>query len=182
MADGIGKRRIESLWFIVNEGRHSGEKGAALLELVASMPLLAVLSVALGTAFVFGVRAYLFLMSDWALQEQVGYAMERMVMDLRYAEDAKIEGNRLKVHCREVSGHLDWFVYERTNETAPRIRRSGQPLTGQSTLGKIKMKEFEARFADAREQAVFLRLVGENTLTGQTYELETMVTLMGKTP
>ena len=94
----------------------------------------------------------------------------------------KIEGNRLKVHCREVSGHLDWFVYERTNETAPRIRRSGQPLTGQSTLGKIRMKEFEARFADAREQAVFLRLVGENTLTGQTYELETMVTLMGKTP
>ena len=166
----------------MSDGRHAGEKGAALLELIASVPLIAVLSVALGTAFIFGVRAYLFLMSDWALQEQVGYAMERMVMDLRYAEDAKIEGNRLKVRCREVGGPLYWFVYERTNDTVPRIRRDSQPLTGQSTLGKIKMKEFEARFADAREQAVFLRLLGENTLTGQTYELETMVTLMGKRP
>ena len=166
----------------MSDGRHAGEKGAALLELIASVPLIAVLSVALGTAFIFGVRAYLFLMSDWALQEQVGYAMERMVMDLRYAEDAKIEGNRLKVHCRELGGPLYWFVYERTNDTVPRIRRDSQPLTGQSTLGKIKMKEFEARFADAREQAVFLRLLGENTLTGQTYELETMVTLMGKRP
>lgn len=166
----------------MSDGRHAGEKGAALLELIASVPLIAVLSVALGTAFIFGVRAYLFLMSDWALQEQVGYAMERMVMDLRYAEDAKIEGNRLKVRCRELGGPLYWFVYERTNDTVPRIRRDSQPLTGQSTLGKIKMKEFEARFADAREQAVFLRLLGENTLTGQTYELETMVTLMGKRP
>ena len=166
----------------MSDGRHAGEKGAALLELIASVPLIAVLSVALGTAFIFGVRAYLFLMSDWALQEQVGYAMERMVMDLRYAEEAKIEGNRLKVRCREVGGPLYWFVYERTNDTVPRIRRDSQPLTGQSTLGKIKMKEFEARFADAREQAVFLRLLGENTLTGQTYELETMVTLMGKRP
>ena len=166
----------------MSNGRHAGEKGAALLELIASVPLIAVLSVALGTAFIFGVRAYLFLMSDWALQEQVGYAMERMVMDLRYAEDAKIEGNRLKVRCRELGGPLYWFVYERTNDTVPRIRRDSQPLTGQSTLGKIKMKEFEARFADAREQAVFLRLLGENTLTGQTYELETMVTLMGKRP
>ncbi len=166
----------------MNDGRHTGEKGTALLELVASMPLIAILSVALGTAFIFGVRAYLFLMSDWALQEQVGYAMERMVMDLRYAEEAKIEGNRLKIHCREVGGPLDWFVYERTNEPIPRIRRNSQPLTGQSTLGKIRMKEFEAKFADAREQAVFLRLVGENTLTNQIYELETMVTLMGKTP
>ena len=155
------------------------EKGAALLELVASMPLIAALVVALGTAFVFGVRAYLFLMSDWALQEQVGYAMERMVMDLRYADDAKIEGGVLKIHCREVGGPLQWVLYERTNETVPRIRRGSQPLTGQSTLGKIAMEEFRAEIGT---QDVFVRLAGKNMLTGQTYTLETMVKLMGKTP
>ncbi len=146
------------------------------------MPIIAILSVALGTAFIFGVRAYLFLMSDWALQEQVGYAMERMVIDLRYAEEARIEGGCLKIRCREVGGPLQSVVYERTNETVPRIRRDSQPLTGQSTLGKIGMEEFEVRFFDAHEQAVFLRLVGKNMLTGQIYALETMVTLMGKTP
>ena len=155
------------------------ERGAALFELVASMPLVAALSVALGTAFAFGVRAYLFLMSDWALQEQVGYAMERMVMDLRYAEDAKIEGGDLKIRCREVGGPLRWVTYERTNETVSRIRRDSQPLTGQSTLGKIAMEEFQAEIGT---QTVFLRLVGKNTLTDQSYALETMVTLMGKAP
>ena len=107
------------------------------------MPIIAILSVALGTAFIFGVRAYLFLMSDWALQEQVGYVMERMVIDLRYAEEARIEGGCLKIRCREVGGPLQSVVYERTNETVPRIRRDSQPLTGQSTLGKIGMEEFE---------------------------------------
>lgn len=167
----------------MTSGTRTRERGAALLELVVSMPLFAALFVALGTAFVFGVRAHLFLLSDWALQEQVGYAMERMVADLRYADDAEIEGHRLRIHCRGVSGPLQWVSYERTNEAVPRIRRDSQPLTGQSTLGQIKMKEFEAKWDDdARRRAVFLRLAGENTLTGQTYALETMVTLRGKTP
>ena len=156
------------------------EKGAALLELVASMPLIAMLAVAVGTTFIFGVRAYYFLMSDWALQEQVSYAMERMVTDLRYAQDAKIENGRLKIYGREVSGPLRWVTYERTNETIPRIRRDSQPMTGQSTLGQIGMEEFQAELVGTR--AVFLRLAGKNLLTGQSYSLETMVPLMGKSP
>ena len=155
------------------------EKGAALLELVASMPLIAALVVALGTAFVFGVRAYLFLMSDWALQEQVGYAMERIVMDLRYADDAKMEGNRLLIHCREIGAPLKWVEYERTNEAVPRIRLGDQPLTGQSTLGKIAMEDFHV---EVGTQTVFVRIAGKNLLTDQSYALETMVTLKGKTP
>ena len=155
------------------------EKGAALLELVASMPLIAALVVALGTAFVFGVRAYLFLMSDWALQEQVGYAMERIVTDLRYAEEAKMEGNRLLIHCREIGAPLKWVEYERTNEAVPRIRLGDQPLTGQSTLGKIAMEDFHV---EVGTQTVFVRIAGKNLLTDQSYALETMVTLKGKTP
>lgn len=175
---GRGKRPIESSWFIMSDGGRVGQKGAALLELIASAPLIAALIVALGTAFAFGVRAYLFLLSDWALQEQVGYAMERMVTDLRYAEDAKIEDDRLRIYCREVSGPLRWVAYDRTNETIPRIRLDSQPLTGQDRLGEIAMEEFKAEMVDS--QTVFLRLVGKNTLTGQSYALETMVRMMGK--
>ena len=145
----------------------------------ASMPMIAALSVALGTAFIFGVRAYIFLMSDWALQEQVGYAMERMVMDLRYAEKAQIEGNRLRIYCRGVGGSVRLVVYERTNETVPRIRCDSQPLTGQSTLGKIAMEDFHV---EVGTQTVFVRIAGKNLLTDQSYALETMVTLKGKTP
>lgn len=149
------------------------------MELIASMPLIAILLVALGTAFVFGVRAYLFLMSDWALQEQVGYAMERIVTDLRYAEEAKMEGNRLLIHCREIGAPLKWVEYERTNEAVPRIRLGDQPLTGQSTLGKIAMEDFHV---EVGTQTVFVRIAGKNLLTDQSYALETMVTLKGKTP
>ena len=163
----------------MSDNRRKREKGAAFLELIASMPLIAILLVALGTAFVFGVRAYLFLMSDWALQEQVGYAMERIVTDLRYAEEAKMEGNRLLIHCREIGVPLKWGEYERTNEAVPRIRLGDQPLTGQSTLGKIAMEDFHV---EVGTQTVFVRIAGKNLLTDQSYALETMVTLKGKTP
>ncbi|MBQ9634549.1 MAG: hypothetical protein IJR37_05995 [Schwartzia sp.] len=163
----------------MSDNRRKREKGAAFLELIASMPLIAILLVALGTAFVFGVRAYLFLMSDWALQEQVGYAMERIVTDLRYAEEAKMEGNRLLIHCREIGAPLKWVEYERTNEAVPRIRLGDQPLTGQSTLGKIAMEDFHV---EVGTQTVFVRIAGKNLLTDQSYALETMVTLKGKTP
>ncbi|MBO4853283.1 MAG: hypothetical protein J5477_06605 [Schwartzia sp.] len=155
-------------------GRFGGESGAGLMELVVAMPLVVLLSAALAAAFAFGLRAYLFLLSDWALQEQVSYAMERMTTDLRYAEDAKIENGRLRILCRAVSGSPQWVAYERTQEARPRIRRDSQPLTGESTLGEIVMRSFEAERIDAK--TVFLRLVGENLLTGQTYELETAVT------
>lgn len=155
------------------------EKGAALLELVASMPLIAALAAAVGTTFIFGVRAYYFLMSDWALQEHVSYAMERIVTDLRYAEDAKNEGGCLKIRCREVGGPVQTVTYERTNETVPRIRRDSQPLTGQSTLGQIAMEDFHVEVGGP---SVFLRLAGKNLLTGQTFTLETRVPLMGKAP
>lgn len=163
----------------MSDNRRKREKGAAFLELIASMPLIAILLVALGTAFVFGVRAYLFLMSDWALQEQVGYAMERIVTDLRYAEEAKMEGNRLLIHCREIGAPLKWVEYEQTNEAVPRIRLGDQPLTGQSTLGKIAMEDFHV---EVGTQTVFVRIAGKNLLTDQSYALETMVTLKGKTP
>ena len=154
------------------------EKGTGVLELVAAMPLIVFLLAALGTVFVFGVRAYLFLLSDWALQEQVGYAMERMAADLRYAEDVKMEGGRLQVLCRATSEPAAWVVYEATQESWPRMMRGGQPLTGQSTLGKIVMRQFTAK--PIGDRAVLLRLVGENLLTGRTYELETAVTWTGK--
>ena len=159
---------------MIRGGRCGEEKGAGLLELVAAMPLVVLLSAALATAFAFGLRAYLFLLSDWALQEQVSYAMERMAADLRYAEDAKIENGKLRVFCRAVSGSPQWVEYERTREARPRIRRDSQPLTGESTLGEISMQRFEAERIGGR--TVFLRLVGENLLTGRTYELETAVT------
>ena len=148
------------------------------MEIAVATPLLALLCVAIGTVFVFGVRAYALVLSDWSLQEQVGYAMERMTADLRYAENAKVQDGKLRVLCRESSGAAHWVEYERTAETQPRIRRDSQPLTGQSTLGAIGMKTFEAEIVG--ERTVFLRLVGENQWTGQAYELETAVTWTGK--
>ena len=159
-------------------GLCGNEKGTGFLELVAAMPLIVLLVAALGTTFAFGVRAYLFLLGDWALQDQVGYAMERMTTDLRYAEDVKLDGGRLRVLCRAANGPAAWVVYEATRESWPRMMRDSQPLTGQSTLGKIVMRQFASKFVGDR--TVLLRLIGENLLTGRTYELETAVTWTGK--
>ena len=76
------------------------------------------------------------------------------------------------------AGPTAWVVYEATQESWPRMMRGGQPLTGQSTLGKIVMRQFTAK--PIGDRTVLLRLVGENLLTGRTYELETAVTWTGK--
>ncbi len=144
------------------------------------MPMMVMLIAALGTVFAFGVRSYLFLMSDWALQEQVGYAVERMASDLRYAEKVLIADGRLKVYYRPGSGGAQWVEYEKTRERYPRIMRDDQPLTGQSILGLIAMRDFELEMVGMK--TVFLRLEGENTLTGRKYELETAVTWPGEGP
>ncbi|MBQ9377031.1 MAG: hypothetical protein IJU05_04425 [Schwartzia sp.] len=157
---------------------HAEERGQGLLELLVSMPLVAVLLIALGTAFAFGVRAYVFLLGDWELQKQVAFAMERMTTDLRYAEDVTVTGDTLRVFCRMTSEAPQRIVYERTSETLPRMMRDHQPMTGESSLGTIAMTRFTAEAVGAR--TIFLRLGGENRLTGHTYELETAVTWTGK--
>ena len=159
-------------------GARGGEKGSGVIGLIAAMPLIGLLFAAFGVTFVFGVRAYLFLLSDWALQEQVGYAMERMMTDLRYAEDVRLDGGRLKVFCSAADGPAAWVVYEKTQETQSRIMRDSQPLTGHSVLGPIAMREFRAERVGDR--TVLLRLIGENLMTERTYELETAVTWTGK--
>ncbi len=154
------------------------EKGAGLLELVAAMPLIAILFAGIGTAFAYGFHAYICLLSDWTLQEQVGYAMECMTADLRYAEDVKIDDGKLRVFCRAAGGPAEWVRYEKTRETSARIMKDGQPLTGQSTMGTITIERFEIEIPF--ERTVVIHLAGKNQLTDQTYELETAVTWTGK--
>ncbi|MBR5381589.1 MAG: hypothetical protein IK136_03100 [Oscillospiraceae bacterium] len=157
---------------------HAEERGQGLLELLVSMPLVVILLIALGTAFAFGVRAYVFLMGDWELQKQVAFAMERMTTDLRYAENATVSGDTLRVLCRMTNETAQWVEYTRTTEDMPRMMRSSQPMTGESSLGSIAMTRFTAETVGPR--TIFLRLCGENRLTGHTYELETAVTWTGK--
>ena len=142
------------------------------------MPLVVILLIAMGTAFAFGVRAYVFLLGDWELQKQVAFAMERMTTDLRYAENATISGDTLRVLCRMTNETAQWVDYEMTAEDLPRMMRSRQPMTGESSLGMIAMTRFAAEAVGPR--TIFLRLRGENRLTGHIYELETAVTWTGK--
>ena len=148
------------------------------MEIIFAMPLITVLLIALGTSFAFGLRSYLFLLGDWTLEEEVSYAMERMTSDLRYAEDVKIEGAKLRVLCRLTSGPATWVEYEKTNEEEPRIRRDRQPLTGESKTGRIAVRDFELRLLG--ERTIYLRISGENLITGRTFELATAVTWTGK--
>lgn len=158
----------------VADRRRFGERGAGLLELAAAMPLLALLLAAVGTSFAFGVRAYAFLLSDWEMQREAGFAMERMTADLRYAEDAEVLNGRLRVRCRQTSEAAQWVEYARTSGEMPRMTRNSQPMTGESTLGPIAMTRFEAERVGARTMR--LRLDAENRLTGRAFSLETAVT------
>jgi len=152
--------------------------GHSILELLVAMPLLSVLLVVLSTSFAFGVKNYVVLLSNWELQNQVKLPMERLVMDLDYAEKVEISADRLRIHCRKSDGQMGWVEYGMINENRPVISRNSQPLTGGSRLGDIRFYTFEYHIED--EKLVTFTIGAENMLTGKKFALQSAVWIAGK--
>lgn len=155
------------------------QQGMALLELLIAMPLLSILLVSLGTAFLWGVKLYFFAVSDWELQEQVRISVERIVRDITYADSVKLVGEEVRIWIKDddTTGQK-YVVYTINGSRLPEITKNSQPMTGQSRLGEIGITKFHFRMQGAR--TVFIEIEGENTLTKRKFLLETAATMMKK--
>ena len=151
------------------------EAGFSLLELLVALPVIATLLLSCSAAFLWGVKSYAAIMSDWELQNQVRIPMESIARDLAYAEKVKPSGKKLYSLCRATSETPQWVEYTITAGSMPKLTRDRQPLTGESSLGNIRILRFDYRIEKAR--TVYLEIIGENLLTRHTFRLETAVTL-----
>ncbi len=152
-----------------------GQAGQSLAELAVALPLIALLLCSLAAVLGWGFRAYYAMLSDWELQNQIRFPMERIAADLMYAYRFESVGGRLRIRVHDTGGHPQWVEYELTKEERPRLLRNSQPMTGESRLVDLSALEFEFRPAGTR--TLFYRIRGENPRTGHAFELESAVTL-----
>lgn len=146
------------------------------MELLVAMPLLTMLLAGMAAAVGFGLRSYVRVRSDSELVSQLRVPLERLTRDLSCAEDVKILGSRLYVYCRNSSEAPQWVCYELADgdKAWPKVSRAGQPLTGDSRLGKIRISRMSFEI-DGR--TVYVELSGSNLLTKKECTLHTAVTL-----
>ena len=148
------------------------------MELTVSLTLFAMLLVSLAVLFGWGIKAYFYMISDWQVQRDVQFAMQRISEDVRFGENFSCDGDKLIVQVREDAGIPIKVIYELTKETYPRVRRNSQPLTGESTLGRAVIEDLN--FEAVGERTVFYSIRVRNELTGHPYEMRSAMTLLNK--
>ncbi len=151
------------------------EKGQGLLELVISLPIIAVLLISLSTAFLYFLKLYTFSLSEFELQEQVRMPMERIVRELTYAEKVEIYGNTLRIWIWNDIGRQQSVTYSLDKS---KLFKDAQPLTGGNKLGDIMITKF--RCVQKKPEVIFVEIEGRNRLTQHHFSLESAVRLHRK--
>lgn len=158
-------------------GSRRGEKGLSLLSLVIAVPLLAMLLWIIGTFAMSSVRNYNRLRAETELVSELNFAMERICRDLSYGEEVDINTVRLRVRTKQNTESAAYVSYTQDTASPCRpIRRNNQPLTGDSEIGRVVIKEFSYRMAGPRTVEVVI--AGEIGEYGLSYGLHTAVTCL----
>lgn len=157
-----------------------GERGFSLLELLVSLPIVMLLLISLITAFFFSIKAYMYEISDWVLQDEIRTVMCQIVHDLKYAKTVEKNADVLYIKLHENTNlKRKFIIYERLDKMLHPMARGKQPMTGHSKLSSVDIKKFSFRIEDRGDnpQVVHLELVGENLMTKHVFALETSVQL-----
>ena len=153
------------------------QRGLSLLSLVIAVPLLTMLLWSLGTFTLSSVRNYNRLRAENELVSELSFAMERICRDLSYSEEIDINIVRLRVRTKQNTETAAYVSYtqDTVNPCRP-IRRNGQPITGDSDVARVVIREFSYRLVGPRTVEVVI--AGEIGEYGLSYRLHTAVTCL----
>ena len=137
----------------------SEEQGHSLFELSLSLPIMIVLTLTLGTMFLWSMKIFIYEMADWALQEEMYTALQRVAGDARAASSIKIRHKKLiyegddhaycsivlwksqcypstektRVYYEAYQPDVIWKLYR---------NNTNEPITGDSILSDIYLTRF----------------------------------------
>ena len=149
------------------------EHGFSFLELMVSLPVLALLLLSLTVILAFSLKSYASLIGDWEMQSQVRLAAEQISRDMATARRVeKIEGGyRLELWPRP---NGDKFVeYVLKGSLLPEITKNAQPITGDSSLAQVGISQLDIQVV--RGNVYSLVITGENHRTRHAFTIETAV-------
>ena len=170
------------------------ERGHSLFELSLSLPMIVMLTLSLGSLFLWTLRFFLYEMADWTLQKDLCRAMERIVYDARAADTVIIEQERFgtaelpfssislrKPRCYpETKKNWDFYmarIPQNASGAQRKIYRSSdyEPITGDNIFCNTALKKFRCELvAPARLR---IEIQGWAPLTRHVIEVKTEIFL-----
>ena len=156
--------------------RHN-QRGLSLLSLIIAVPLLTALLWIMGALALSSLKNYNRLRAESELVSELNFAMERICRDLSYGEEIDVTAARLRIKTRQNTEPPGYVTYTQdTVSPCKPIRRKDQPITGDSDIGRVVIKEFSFRQIGRRTVEVIIR--GEISEHGLSYRLHTAVTCL----
>ncbi len=142
-----------------DRGWFSDEHGHSLFELSMSMPIMIMLTLALGTMFLWTMKFFIYEMADWELQEEMYSAVNRVAKDARAAGSIRIKFKEidffkdymqycsimiLKNECYPETHRTVIYYSAEQPELAWKIYRHSEfePITGDSIFSNVRLMRF----------------------------------------
>ena len=171
-------------WCYAMSEQERPEKGGMLLELLIALPLILFLTMSLCMAFSSFLKAYLLVSREWELQQELRVCMERMVQDIKLAEDVCIEGDErpsLGYTRHTAQGDIlqgYYIIYPGVPGCMKKMKADGygapQPMTGGSWPGRVSVT---AACYEIRDGRLFIVLRGRELDSSLELELSTAIAL-----
>lgn len=162
---------------------HSHEHGFFLLDCLLSLPLLAMMILALSLLLCTGLRSTFIFWADAELHQEVQMAFRRVVQDAELAYDIQPHMTKKGVvfyqhQPPEASGKLQvlrtaYWIHKVSGIQKLVWRDVSQPLTGNYSLAAVEIEAFSCE--PVGRGLYELRLTGRSRVTGHRYTLETRV-------
>lgn len=155
------------------------EDGFSIVEMLAAMPMILLLSGAILTLFGMGVRYYQDFLGDWELMQQVRVPMEEIAQDVRYCRELQSEvmdshSVNLKIRRNYKNENNDYWQYYRFTRLSEDgtfwIRKNSQPILGNTSLSAVVLKE--CYFQLLAPDKVRVVIAGCNQNTGHVFRLD----------
>lgn len=161
------------------------ERGHSLFELSLSLPIMIVLTLTLGAMFLWTMKAFIYEMADWEMQEELYTALQRVSGDARTASSISINHKKL-IHDGTDHAYCSLSIwkpqcYPSTEKTMiyysaeqPDVvwklyrNNTSEPITGDSILSDVHLTRFHCEIIPPA--ILRIEIAGKSGITRHTLE------------
>lgn len=139
-----------------------------------------------------GTKDYIYEIGDWDMVSEIRMSLGQISDKVRYGNKIMCDGSDLWIIFYDKPAHIIYRdeYYLKNNENdgegyilhkqydAEAVTATGQPLTGDSFIGKVVINKLN--FTKSDEHTLKIKIEGVNKLSGHTISLETNIFCYGE--
>lgn len=158
------------------------EEGFSLLELMACLPILILVGVAMLQLFSMGLRNYRQALGDWEMVQQVRIPMNSIAANIRYAKEIRLVRSGTNEYTLWVYRHFTYvepdtqfdgwqqYNFSKLGTDSYWLKWNNQPMLGDTSLANVRFNECRCEILDGNRVRVVISAI--NKETGHTFRLD----------